>query len=289
MASLKDTKRRILSVKNTQKITRAMKLVASSKYMRAVSSHTQARPYGDSFLDVVRAAVGSGQVDSTFLRHRKKESKVLLIVLATDRGLCGALNASLFKCAQEFLDSRQNEEKVSLELWGKKAILFGKNRPEHVVQQREKVLENPSYSFAKEVVDRFFSIFSSGEFDSIYVSYSSFRNALSQPPLIKKLLPIEESFLGKANAQSPSNNMLFEPHMDSMIEPLLFKYTVSVLYKILLEASSSEHAARMTAMDSATNNADKVIKNLTLEYNRVRQASITRELIEITSGAEALN
>lgn len=290
MASLKDTKRRIMSVKNTQKITRAMKLVASSKYMRAVSNLARARPYSEAFQEVVKEIVGSSTIENPLLQPKEKERKSLIVVLSTDRGLCGPLNANLFKHVQSFIDSKRLAVGFSLELWGKKASLFGKYSNEKVVSSIDKVLEKPSYSFAQEAVRRFFTHFKEGEFDSVYLAYSSFRNALSQPPNIKKILPLSDNILeeGEKEKQTAAD-MLFEPRVDVMLDSLLFRYGVSLLYRYILEASSAEHSARMTAMDSATNNADKVIKNLTLEYNRARQASITRELIEITSGAEALN
>ena len=290
MASLKDTKRRIMSVKNTQKITRAMKLVASSKYMRAVSNLARARPYSEAFQEVVKEIVGSSTVENPLLQSKDTERKSLIVVLSTDRGLCGPLNANLFKHVQSFIDSKRLAVDFSLELWGKKASLFGKYSNEKVVSSIDKVLEKPSYPFAQEAVRRFFTHFKEGEFDSVYLAYSSFRNALSQPPNIKKILPLSENISeeGEKEKQTAAD-MLFEPRVDVMLDSLLFRYGVSLIYRYILEASSAEHSARMTAMDSATNNADKVIKNLTLEYNRARQASITRELIEITSGAEALN
>ncbi len=203
--------------------------------------------------------------------------------------MCGPLNSSLFKQAEAFLEEgKAKGYEDSLELWGKRAIIFGENRSNDIRSVHEKVLESPSYSFAQRTFLRLQGLFLKEEVDQVFVAYSSFKTALSQPPVVKKLLPIA-GLLPETRLTKTEGLLLFEPEASLMLGSFLQKLGAAALYHFILEASVAEQAARMAAMDSATNNADKVIKDLTLEYNRARQASITKELIEITSGAEALN
>jgi F-type H+-transporting ATPase subunit gamma len=284
MSNLKDTKRRIGSVKNTQKITRAMKLVSAAKYARANQAALKARPYGDTFDQMVRRLASASDGESPLLKLRE-EKKALLIVIATDRGLCGSLNTFLFKRCSQFLDEKRAEGVESeLVLWGRRAGLFGKKRKEKKVATEEKVLEKPSFEFAATAAKGFAAQFENSGYDRVYVAFSKFVNAMTQVATIEQILPVkltEDKALEK-------REFIFEPEQKALLESLLSKQLGSKLYRIFLEGAASEHAARMTAMDNATNNADEVIKRLTLQYNRARQAAITTELIEITSGAEAL-
>jgi F-type H+-transporting ATPase subunit gamma len=289
MASLKDTKRRIGSVKNTQKITRAMKLVASAKYAKANVSLAKARPYFKSFCDLVEKSLASGEVSSPLLEERVSSlKKVRLIIVSADRGLCGPLNSSVMKVASRFLKDKKVASKVSLELWGRRSVLFGNTLSDEILDKKEKVIERPNYPFAKKAFERLAEEFLSGSLDEVFVAYPSFQSALSQPAVVKPLLPLSQC-LGIAKTDLNVGSCLFEPELSRMVTPLLTKFGAVTLYQFLLEAATAEHAARVAAMDSATTNANKVIKELTLQYNRARQASITKELIEITSGAEALN
>lgn len=289
MASLKDTKRRIGSVKNTQKITRAMKLVASAKYAKANVNLAKARPYYRSFFDLVQKALASGEVSSPLLEERVSSlKKVRLIIVSADRGLCGPLNSSVMKAASRFLKDKKEVRQLSLELWGRRSVLFGNSLTEEIIDKKEKVIERPNYSFAKKAFERLAEDFLSGKLDEVFIAYPSFQSALSQPAVVKPLLPLSQC-LGKVKTDLNAGGCLFEPELSRLVTPLLTKFGAVSLYQFLLEASTAEHAARVAAMDSATTNANKVIKDLTLEYNRARQAAITKELIEITSGAEALN
>lgn len=288
MASLKDTKRRIGSVKNTQKITRAMKLVASAKYAKANVNLAKAKPYSKSFLDLVQKSLASGEISSPLLEKRENVKNTRLIVISADRGLCGALNSGVLKAANRFLKEKRELSKVSLELWGKRAVVFGNSLTEEIVDRREKVLESPNHPFARKTFERLSKEFLEGKIDEVFVAYPSFQSALSQPPVVKPLLPLSEC-IGELEGSQDKGLCLFEPELSRMVTPLLTKFGAVSLYQFLLEGATAEHAARVAAMDSATTNANKVIKELTLEYNRARQAAITTELIEITSGAEALN
>lgn len=287
MAGLKDTKRRISSVKNTQKITRAMKLVSSAKYARSHVNSQKAKPYSL----VVEQIVGK---ISPFLEkfaeelgifQQRAEKRSLLIIISTDRGLCGALNSNLLKLSHIFLEEKRAEGvNCDLLLWGKKSHSLKKKRKETVVAQEQKILEKPSYHFCKEETEKIVDEFCRERWDRVYIVYTKFKNTISQQAAIENFLPLPF----ESSSDVFNYNVLIEPLNASMVKEIFVTQVANVLFRIVLEGATSEHAARMTAMDSATNNADKVIKDLTLEYNRARQASITRELIEITSGAEAL-
>jgi F-type H+-transporting ATPase subunit gamma len=284
MASLKDTKRRIGSVKNTQKITRAMKLVSAAKFARANVAAVNSRPYGDAFDRMVRQLSSVSNSQSPLL-ERREVKKALLIVMTSDKGLCGGLNSNLIKKCTVFAQ-KQADLGVDLEMiqWGKRGSALARNLGLKVNDTLEKVLEKPSYQTAAKSAEDFSEQFISEEYDAVYAAYPKFVNALTQSPEVVELLPF-----GIDEDESADDRVfVFEPSSDQLLDSLLKKQVANKLYRMMLEGSASEHAARMTAMDNATNNAEEVVKKLTLDYNRARQAAITKELIEITSGAEAL-
>jgi F-type H+-transporting ATPase subunit gamma len=284
MATLKDTKRRILSVKSTQKITRAMKLVSSAKFTRANNDVLGARPYGRS-LDEIVERLANDQILSSPLVEKRQEKKILVVAVATDRGLCGGLNTNLVKAGSRFLASKTKEGILfDLALWGRKTEPLAVLAKDRVQFRSEKILEKPSYQFALEQAKNLRNFFLEGVYDGIYFLYSEFKNALTQAPVVEQFLPISI----ERGPVRQETRFLFEPNKETILDSLFFKQMASKIHRILLEGAACEHAARMTAMDNATNNADDVIRRLTLEYNRARQAAITKELIEITSGAEAL-
>jgi F-type H+-transporting ATPase subunit gamma len=284
MASLKDTKRRIGSVKNTQKITRAMKLVSAAKFARANASAVNSRPYGEAFDRMVKKLSGVANTDSPLLKKRDVK-KALVVVMAADKGLCGGLNSNIIKKASNFISTKL-ESKIEVEVvqWGKRAGAIAKKLNLSVNETREKVLEKPDYAIASAAAESFSEQFIEEKYDAVFAIYPKFVNALTQTPEVVELLPF-----GIAEDDSADDRVfVFEPNADELLDGLLRRQVANCLYRMMLEGSASEHAARMTAMDNATNNADEVVKKLTLDYNRARQAAITTELIEITSGAEAL-
>lgn len=288
MPSLKDTKRRIVSVKNTQKITRAMKLVSSAKYARANHAVLNSKPYNEAFTQMLSQIAQLCKDESEYFEMREEKS-CLIFVVSTDRGLCGGLNSNIIKkCNSLIKEKTESGVSVDLVQWGKKADSVTKGESE-VIQRELKVLEKPSFSFASKHVSLVSKGFLNKKYDRVYVLYSKFVNAMSQVPTLETVLPcgLEEQS-NKESTQGSSSDMILEPNRQELLKDLIERHIAVKLYSVLLENSASEHAARMTAMDNATNNADKVIKDLTLEYNRARQAAITKELIEITSGAEAL-
>ena len=292
MPSLKDTKRRIVSVKNTQKITRAMKLVSSAKYARANRAIVNAGPYEQAFKSMIKLLINEeeGPISSPLL-EQNPEKKALVIIVSSDRGLCGGLNSNLFKACNHLLKEKQQQGiECDLGLWGKRSIMFGQKTSFKRSFELEKVLENPTFSFANKNAANFCSWFEQKKYDRIFVVYSKFKNAMTQTPTVEQVLPVQlDEEPSKSGDQTPDpGQFIFEPTKASILESAVAKKVASSLYHILLNGAASEHAARMTAMDNATNNAEEVIRSLTLEYNRARQAAITKELIEITSGAEAL-
>ena len=286
MPNLKDIKRRIVSVKNTQKITHAMKLVSAAKFARANHAVLAARPYGDGFEQMVEKLLHSTAENPTQLTEaRGQHKRELLVLVATDRGLCGSLNSGLFKATARFAKER-TDAGIQLDTlaWGRRAGMFCRKAKWKVLNEKEKITEKPKYSRAIELSQEVVSTYLAGTYDAVHIAFVEFKSALSQIPVVKQILPV----IGKQQESSASTNMILEPEAKLIAEAALEKLVIGQIFRILLEATASEHGARMTAMDSATKNAKEVIRKLTLQYNRGRQAAITKELIEITSGAEAL-
>jgi F-type H+-transporting ATPase subunit gamma len=295
MANRRDIKRRIVSVINTQKITKAMKLVAAAKFARASHAVNSARPYSKAFDQMVAKLVESGGDRlSSSLMVGDPTKPSLLVVIATDRGLCGGLNTNLFRATRLWLNEQSKAKSFVLMPWGRKAISWAKKQKESVLSGKEKLLDKPSYANTKQLVDELLSIFKSGEYGAIYLAYSQFVNALTQKSMIIPFLPVDASSSSATEgsehsaASVGSGALIVEPSLDEMLTTLLSRKLSVMLFQALLDGAASEFGSRMTAMDSATNNAAEVRKKLALQYNRARQAAITKELIEIISGAEAL-
>ncbi|MFV9875304.1 MAG: F0F1 ATP synthase subunit gamma [Rickettsiales endosymbiont of Dermacentor nuttalli] len=290
--NIKDLKLRIKSVKSTQKITRAMKMVAAAKLRRSREKLEMALPYitkmQNTILDLSQAS--NFRNNAPRLLVGTGEEKVYLIVVVTsDRGLCGAFNSSIIRAAKKYINELRNQGKnYKIFCIGKKGyeslkIEYLKNVVEHTLVSSKKEV---SYSDAERISNKVISIFDAGEFDVCMVLYNKFKNAISQVVTMQQLVPLIE---GDA-VYSVNTNKLFEYETseEEILNSLLPKNVNAQLYRALLENAASEQGARMTAMDNATTNAGEMIKSLTLLYNRTRQAAITKELIEIISGAEAL-
>ncbi len=288
MASLKDIKTRIGSVKSTQKITNAMKLVSAAKFARASHAAEAARPYAKALDKIVSKLIaGKAGLESPLLR-KSEEKKILILMLSPDRGLCGGLNSNMAKAVQAFIREKtaKGVTKVDLYAAGRRATLFGKKNNLPFKKQMEKVLDKANVDTARNLTRDAIEAFTSGEYDRVYVAFTYFKSAMEQTPHIDQLLPVH---LNQNSIDARSADLIVEPKLDKLLDKLLERNIVTSLFASLLSTLASEHGARMTAMDSATNNAREVIKKLTLQYNRARQAAITKELIEIISGAEALN
>ena len=283
MASLKAIRKRITSVRSTQQITKAMKMVAAAKLRRAQDAVVQGRAFGEKLREVVSNLAAEPSLrEHRLVKPRTTESpRVLLVVLTADRGLCGAFNASIIRQSEVFV-ARQREN-ASLVVVGRKGFDYYKKRATPIRSHYVNVGVLPLSEIVRAMTTRALTLFGDEEVDEIYLLYSQFRSALSQVATIERLLPIE----APAEVENP-REYLFEPDRDAVIENLLPRYVEVKILQALLESIASEHGARMTAMDSATKNASDMIERLTLEMNRARQATITKELMEIVGGAEAL-
>ena len=290
MANLKEIKRRIGSVESTRKITNAMKLVSAAKFARANHAVENSRPYADSFSQMVANLVADeSQSFESALLKRREEKKILVVAFSTDRGLCGALNSNIFKKLAIFVEEKKEEGiQVDLVAYGRRVISFAKKMDCKLIESAEKIIEKPSIELARAIADKLSKRFVDGEYDAIYAIYPRYKSALEQTPTEEKLLPIDIEN-SKAPIDNVVPNLIVEPELSKFIDSLLEKRVVGGVFNILLNGAASEHGARMTAMDSATSNAKEVIRKLTLEYNRARQAAITTELTEIISGAEAIS
>lgn len=292
MANKRDIKRRLVSVTNTQKITKAMKLVAAAKFARASHAVSASRHYSRAFQALVGRFVGSlvgENMDHPFLRQNEQR-KILLIVVGTDRGLCGGLNSNLGKAAVAWMKEKRNATNAQIDIyaWGRKGLAWANKQKCTIVGSKEKVLDKPKYegaqALAADVVARF------ADYDAVYIAYNEFQSALAQSPQVDQLLPVAlpEAAAASEKEESSLGAIIVEPSKNEVLGTILQRQLNSKMLQVMLEGAASEHGSRMTAMDSATTNAGEVRKKLTLKYNRVRQAAITKELIEIISGAEAL-
>ena len=295
MASLKDLRNRITSVKATQKITKAMQMVAAAKLRRAQTAAESGRPYAEKMAAVLGNLAGNlvgGVGAPKLLAGTGKDQTHLLIVCTGDRGLCGAFNSSIARLARAHADKLAAEGKtVKMMTVGKKGLdQLRRQFREQIVESQDIRGNRPvDYPFAAEIADKILTRYEAGEFDVATLFFSEFRSVISQIPTAQRLIPAELPERGASTTGAPADSaMEFEPSEEAILETLLPKNLTVQVYRALLENAASEQGARMSAMDSATRNAGEMIKKQTLIYNRTRQAMITKELIEIISGAEAL-
>ncbi|MBA3976481.1 MAG: ATP synthase F1 subunit gamma [Candidatus Solibacter sp.] len=286
MPSLIDIRRRIRSVKNTQQITKAMKMVATARLRKAQERVVNARPYSRMLSEMVAnvaAAAGSEAAALHPLLAVREERKVQLVLVTADRGLAGAFNTNLIKAAQQFL-AEKPERKTAFELYGRKGRDYWRRRDVEVSGEVTGISQSASYDDAEALAVKLIERFTSGEIDAAYIIYNEFKSVLSQQVAVKRILPLalpEEGAAGR--------DYILEQEPAEFLKNLLPGYVEVEVFEAFLESAAAEHAGRMTAMDSATTNATEVISKLTLYMNRVRQATITREIIEVVSGASALD
>lgn len=292
MPSLKDIRLRIESTKNTQQITKAMKLVSAAKLRKAQNNIVNMRPYALALRKVIADIAVTGKVTHPLMEPRAQVKKVLLVVLTSDRGLCGGFNANINRFADTY--SRENKgrfEKMDFYFIGRKGHDFFAKKGVKGVEYVTKLDKDISYEFAAKTADRLLKQYLAGDYDEIRMVYNEFKSAISQVVTAETLVPVSidaSTFTEAANKAQFSKELIFEPNAESMIEDLLIKHFELQVYRCMSESVASEHGARMSAMENATNNAKGVINSLTLTYNKLRQEKITTELTEITSGAEAL-
>jgi F-type H+-transporting ATPase subunit gamma len=291
MPTLKDIKRRIGSVKNTQKITRAMKLVSAAKLRRAQEAITAARPYAIKIREVVSVLAAAVDHDShELLRDAEATDKSLILVITSDRGLCGPFNGGLLRTVEAFVSERKDEfGEMSIEVVGRKGVAyFGSRRYTVDGNHPELNLKGVNFASATKLVEDISARFVAGDYGRVFVAYNEFRSAIQINQRIEQVLPVPVAVIDQ-EGEDAIGDFIFEPDRDLLLSTLLPKYVETQIFRAMLDSVASEHGSRMTAMDNATNNASDMIGKLTLQYNRARQAAITKELVEITSGAQAIS
>jgi F-type H+-transporting ATPase subunit gamma len=290
MASLQSLRRKIASVKNTQKITKAMKMVSAAKLKRAQDRILAARPYAHQLREVMGNLSERVNRSSHPLLQRRDGNATELLVVTSDRGLCGAFNTNILRQAVEFLEEQARQGKqVSVSLAGRKSIDFFRRRNWKIRQQWGGVFDRLSFEHALDIGQNIVSQYHEGTFDQLYVVYNEFKSVMQQQVIVEKLLPIESvQEPGVREKPATGGSYLYEPDENELLATLLPKHFEIQTYRVLLESAAAEQAARMTAMDGATRNAGELIKKVTLFYNKTRQAAITKELMDIVGGAEAL-
>jgi F-type H+-transporting ATPase subunit gamma len=286
MATLKDIKLRIDSITNTQQITKAMKMVAASKMRKAEENIVKARSYSEKLGSIISNLSGGVEDSAHPLLEQREKGKAVVLLITTDRGLCGGLNNNLCKNLVKFIPEHSADfDSAELVTFGKKGGEFFKARKYDISDSYRDLKEAAMAEALEEKVKELIRQYENGEFNRLYIAYNKFKNVISQKPVIKQVLPVEAP---EKEATVDEIEFVFEPDIEEILSSILPQYVENQAYTALLDNFACEHAARMTAMDAATSNAAEMIDKLQLQYNRARQAAITSELIEIISGAEAL-
>lgn len=296
MAGLQDIRRRIRSVKNTQQVTKAMKMISAVKLRKSQERLVSLRPYAHKMKDVVRRVVSRvkvqmngegftlGPAAQAFLNPRE-EKRIRVLLVASDKGLCGGFNANVLKKAAAFFHERETEY-VTMDVVGKRALEWTRKRGYAIHSEYLAVPLTGLERVSREVSDSAAKQYMEGEIDALYVVYNEFQSAMSQEPMVVRVFPMLEDVDRRNDARNEIPHLL-EPDPNTTLEALLPRFVETELLRTLLESSASEHGARMAAMDKASSNAGEMIGKLTLTMNKIRQASITNQIIEIVSGANA--
>lgn len=291
MASLIDIRRRLKSVKNTQQITRAMKMVSAAKLRRAQDRVIAARPYAKALREVLASVSARVKEARHPLLANREEKRVVLLVLEGDKGLAGAFNANINRAVAALLAEKKSWESVVILPIGKRAFDYWKRRRTPLAPKSYPgIFTRVEYTHATEIADYLTAEFVEERIDAVYAVYNEFKSVMSQIVRRDKILPISRSETALAEAAAsgaPAIEYIYEPDPETILARLLPRHLEFAIFRMLLESAAAEHGARMTAMESATKNAGEMIDSLTLTYNRARQARITKELIEIVSGAAA--
>lgn len=296
MANLRDIRNRISSVNNTQQITKAMKMVAAAKLRKAQDRITQTRPYASKIEEVAGRLAENSNATNPVMRKPEEVKNVLFIVVGSDRGLCGGFNNNLFKEVenrlhndfQKYLDNKT----LSLVTIGKKATAHFKKRKYKVTSSLPGFFDDIQYDATSRIMEAATAQFVDGDFDEVYIAYNEFKSVIAQNRKVQKVLPIDTEDITKSdsdNASKQAIDYLYEPNSQAILDRLLPLHLNMQLWRAVLESNASEQGARMTAMDSATENAKELERDLRLEYNQARQSAITTEISEIVSGAQALS
>ncbi|RMF97936.1 MAG: ATP synthase F1 subunit gamma [Candidatus Schekmanbacteria bacterium] len=285
MPSVRDIKRRIASVKKTEQITKAMKMVSAAKFRRAQERIIAARPYGRKINDVLKSLAFRAGADAHPLLSKGEEGVIEIVVISGDKGLCGAFNNNVFKETDRIIRSNQNKE-INLTLIGKKCCDYYRKRNWNIRNTYSDIFNNIGYEHAVRITREITKNYIDEEIEKVIMVYNEFKSAVSQQVVCKQLLPIE---ITEDIADENPVDFIYEPDRQSIINELLPRSMEVIIYTALLDSVAAEHAARMSAMENASRNASEMIDSLTLKYNKARQAAITKELLEIVAGAEALS
>ena len=291
MANLRDIRDRITSVKNTQQITKAMKMVAAARLKKAQDRVVATRPYAASIASVIGKLAGDGTSDNPYMRTSESNDRVLLIIVGSDRGLCGGFNSNLFRYIEDQIRTEFSEQHSNgtLEL-----VCIGRKSFDHFRKRGYKVRRSHVGFFDKIQFDATASVmrtatneFLNSEFDSVFLAYNEFKSVISQNRMMSQVLPLNVDSLPSSEGEDV--DYIFEPSTEAILESIIPLHLNTQMWKAVLESNASEQGARMAAMDNATENANEIMRQLRLNYNQARQAAITTEISEIVSGAEALS
>ena len=295
MANLRDIRNRISSVNNTQQITKAMKMVAAAKLRKAQEQMIQTRPYAAKVQDVVGRLVTSNTVSNPIIRKSEDVEKALMIIVGSDRGLCGGFNNNLFKeveiVVESLFGSLRESRDLALITIGKKADVYFKKRKYNVIESFPGFFDHLEYAITSSIMSKVTDQFIEGKFDEVYIAFNEFKSVIAQNRKVEKVLPIDEDSLSDeaGDASIKAIGYIFEPDSGAILNQLLPLHLNIQLWKAVLESNTSEQGARMSAMDNATENAKDLERELRLQYNQARQSAITTEISEIVSGAQALS
>ena len=285
MPALIDIRRRIRSVKNTQQITKAMKMVSAAKLRRAQDAMFAARPYARKMMEVLNSLATRARPDAHPLLQQHGDDKVLLIVITADKGLCGGFNANIIRAAARFLEAQpRGERRLELDLVGRKGRDFFRRRRYRVRSEHIGLFQALQFPAAQRIAQSLVKSYVEREVDRIHIVYNEFKTVIAQKVVVEQLLPIRKLEFDPKEAPL---DYLYEPSPGAIFDDILPKHVEIQVWRALLESAAAEHGARMAAMDAATNNAGDMIDRLTLYMNKVRQAAITKEIIEVVSGASA--
>ena len=289
MATLRDIRRRIRSVESTQKITRAMKLVAAAKLRRAQERLVSARPYAVKIAELLSSLVRRAEGEAHPLLVRRPAARKRLVIITADKGLCGAFNSNILRASLAFL-REQGETSVTLVVVGKKARDFYRRRQYEIKSEMLGFFDRLAYSHAQELAGGLMQEYLSGEVDEVHLIYNEFRSVAVQRVKREQLLPIESADAadGQGGPEGAAGDYIYEPSPEAILAALLPRHVTTQVYRALMESVAGEYGARMTAMEAATKNAKEMISVLSIQYNKARQERITKELLDIVGGAEAL-
>ncbi len=286
MPSLKDIRKRIGTVKNTQQITKAMKMVAAARLRRAQESIQTLRPYAYRLRDVIGQLAARADFSDHPLLAQRAPKNVELLILTSDRGLAGGFNAGINRATERYMrENALGHEHIKLDVVGRKGHDYFRRRDADIATYFKDVLTNVNLATASDIAEQAIMRFREGDLDAIYCVYNEFKSAISQKVVVEQLLPIVPH---QADESAYMPDFIYEPSKEDLMDAVLPRHVTVQVYRMLLESVASEMGARMSAMDSATKNAGELIERLSLQYNRARQANITKELMEIIGGAEAL-